>query len=750
MLIKTLTLTQFKGITGSRAFGPLNILVGPNRSGKTAHAQAIQLALTGAVDVGATLDAIQQLGGATGLGVQVQLDDGFGWSRELRRDNLVGSLSRGVKVFGREQLGLKEAQAAVVAHVGDFATILDVSVFLGLSADRRRDYVLDLCSRAMGVPIVATAVWNDIAIEFCREREGMLGIDALKDAGLSAAEIVRKLPPEVQVALGKIEVQIIPTLQGDLSMSIQAALVQAKEITSASRQAAIGASESVRTMTDRRQELQTVAESTEEMSARIEAHQKTKDGIVHSLGAITGIKASEEDLRTRIQQAGERESKWQMTVDALGTDPDSKIVESIREAEQKEQASREVVGSLVDVTQETVHAKQQEAIGSTRLADQARRLVVELKEFSSNAWRRVHSLAETVHDGWGGVLDDCPEWASLRDQVRGNAERQCPSNLPSGALLKVNDLSPEAERRLTELEAVQLQTDRDATNELAQLTKKLEATEHQGSFHRRAGELKLTLQQQSEERLTASEHVQTATKDRTDCERQLVELTVKAETGVGEAALQEQLGAVHAEILALGSRIDAKRAEVALVRELTVTIARATAERVLNDVSKKIESAIKILRERLMLELISPLLVRINHFLKTGEPGSRAYCELVNLRQRPIFELGLIQDGRSRVSLPAMSGGQSCVFCTALLFALMDLADPPLKIVIVEVDRADVKTFPAIIGAIEAMANRMVGGVQVFVLTHRLPQDISLEAWDVHVLGEPIKDDRVVHEIETT
>ena len=43
------------------------------------------------------------------------------------------------------------------------------------------------------------------------------------------------------------------------------------------------------------------------------------------------------------------------------------------------------------------------------------------------------------------------------------------------------------------------------------------------------------------------------------------------------------------------------------------------------------------------------------------------------------------------------------------------------------------------------MAHRMgPGGVQVFVLTHRLPNNISLKAWDVHVLGEEKREEPIL------
>jgi len=110
---------------------------------------------------------------------------------------------------------------------------------------------------------------------------------------------------------------------------------------------------------------------------------------------------------------------------------------------------------------------------------------------------------------------------------------------------------------------------------------------------------------------------------------------------------------------------------------------------------------------------VAPLLDQVNEFLAIAAPGRTAYCELVDAKGKPIFELGWKTED-VRVSLPALSGGEAAMFCAGLALALVKLADPPLKLLLLEAGPLDSGNLASLLRAIEATAN----DVQAVVATH--------------------------------
>ena len=139
-----------------------------------------------------------------------------------------------------------------------------------------------------------------------------------------------------------------------------------------------------------------------------------------------------------------------------------------------------------------------------------------------------------------------------------------------------------------------------------------------------------------------------------------------------------------------------------------------------------------------MVELIRPLLDRMNRFLEAAFPGHVAFCELVNDRGRPIFQLGWIFDGARRY-LPALSGGESGLFCAALGYALVVLADPPLKLLLIEASELDIGMFGRLCNGIEAVESELDS---VMVATHLgsavhlcEPTAVDSTPWNIHQLN---------------
>lgn len=198
--------------------------------------------------------------------------------------------------------------------------------------------------------------------------------------------------------------------------------------------------------------------------------------------------------------------------------------------------------------------------------------------------------------------------------------------------------------------------------------------------------------------------------------------------------LENQRKALSDQIATVDSDIDAKARYQALESELARAVAAAEAEGVRHETAKSIAGAIRSLRDGLMGELVKPLLSRMNHFLAVAAPGRVAYCELEQVKGetvKPVFEIGWIVDGTYRVPLPALSGGESALFGAALAYALVCIANPPLRLLLIEAAEVDANHMTRLLEALRAVADD-VGNI--FVATCDESFAVDLDGWNRIVL----------------
>jgi len=163
--------------------------------------------------------------------------------------------------------------------------------------------------------------------------------------------------------------------------------------------------------------------------------------------------------------------------------------------------------------------------------------------------------------------------------------------------------------------------------------------------------------------------------------------------------------------------------------------ASAESELVNYEISMMVADALRALRNKLMVILVQPLKTRMDKFLTAAGLSHRSYCRLENDKHKPIFELGWVVDDTHPRALPAMSGGESAIFCAALAYAIVELADPPLKLLLLEVAEVDQAHLGYLLDALVAVGET---GMQVIAATHLEPQT---EVAGVNVIlcgvGEP-------------
>ena len=746
MHIETLRLQNFKGLTTTLQCGKLNLLVGPNRAGKTAHGEAIQFAMRGHTNLGGTLEATQQLGGPTGCFVEATLDDGFAWARMIERKPRTGQLSSHVEIQGQEQLPPGRANAAVLEHVGDFAPMLDIGAFLNLSSDKRRDFVLSLCAQCDRVGHDPEAMWLDIVTEFCRQRLGVSDApvtpDMLAEADHKAlATIEKHIMAELVGDTGGPHLDGQPTRTRDLSASIAAGLDKAKEWANACKHTAQSASKAADVLAERRAEIQTIAETAEALRDRWSDLEARRDDLNLSIGRQEGSASSRKDIEHRLCDA--RTAHRNAGVVAVAVPSIAALNTQIAENEDNARTASARAEAFGVVTEDTLAEAHALWVNADRTAceqhdkcEAFQREIAQinyaLKDIDTSPWTTANQLIITIIEEFKHRRDlaAVEPWITLSALIATRARVDAVDGLTkSRAAAKERYESASAMAQRADGKRAELfhahGHQRDALEQITKHTR--DCAQAVDAINALSGERDRLTRRSTD----ADADVLAKLEACTQLEHALRDLDADTGAGVNIDSLRLTRNTTVQQMATVQTQIDAKLDESRMVGELSRCVARAESERTMHEVAKGVADAIRVLRDRLMAAMVQPLLERIDRFVQVSAQAERAYCTLVNDKGRPVFELGVVvDDGATKVALPAMSGGQQCIFCTALLFALVDMAQPPLKLLIIELDRADSDTFMRIGDAIDATWR---DDVQVFLLSHTYPKK-AWDGWAVHTL----------------
>jgi hypothetical protein len=323
---------EIKGGSGRVKVGPLTLLIGPNGSGKTRELVAARLAATGQSDLGKSLEKNIALFGPNGGGAGFKLTEGFEFVRRVRKDNYENKLKESIQIVGRDTKGVGDAETIVKEKIGDFAPMWGVGSFLEMSTDKRRAFILELCSRACpshgevdAKDLLAWAALEALKID---EKVGPAAINSeifrryeLVDDGPNIPRprtAVEKLAPENRKAFASEMVsrhlkeleyaafsqavsEILPSVQGDLAEGVAAAIDQCGELIKASDRDEKEARAAIRSNSDRMQEFNNIAGDLAEMQTLQGNHEVEEKAIIQKIGQAEGREGSETSTRARIE-----------------------------------------------------------------------------------------------------------------------------------------------------------------------------------------------------------------------------------------------------------------------------------------------------------------------------------------------------------------------------------------------------------------------------------------------------------------
>lgn len=881
--IESITFRDFKGVNGTTRVGALNLIVGGNGTGKTAHLLGPQFAVEGKTPLGGRLEDSYALGSVTGCGVGLRLSDGHEFERRLDVDARKRTLAMSISIAGKDNLKVKDAEALLKDRCGDFAPMWDIEAFLGLSIDRQRQFILALCSQAGDAAALADPAYLSArcAVEFLRADPncGGAALDSIahqKYAALCDNLTLEQMREVVAVAsetrlsktrrdAAKRAINAIhAAFTGGLADAILAGINRANELVKEHKSAETRARETARGLSAKVAELNAVAGDVAEMRATLERHRAEERSVIEQIGRAQGAESARQSLADRLAeldaaiQASQDAVRTIEAAGGVGGDAeaarallsslerrDAELNVAINEASANHAAakarSEAVNGDTVDRLRHDHANAQQAVIGleSLPVKDESESLTAEadalakselpgdlevrrlgtalanaegeevaaaqsLRKAQSlfaeadgaakraraagpNPWREAADLWQQI-DGWieagerpeqwsqlGGIItrnaDQSPDITALEraaDQYRADheaAKEQHRNALEArmkveGELRRARDIADqEREGRRVKVAALRDQASA-SKREYSDWSARL-----QSAIERRDSLCVSLAQAEEAVKSDVTESIETAwvairclTAEQIEVHEQIKKVSdgltkrtaiesanaaitkhqderekVKAELAAiwaGESLtdLTARRDAVQAAITEQQNVIEAKQQYESLRNAMQDAIREAEEAAVDHDVCGCMVDALKEMREAIMEQLVRPVVSRMQRFLDVAMPGRRAFCDLTNALNRDDFALGWKAADSVKIKLQTMSGGERVIFCAALGYALVTLADPPLKLLLIEAAEVDADNFRSLIDGCESIAGEMSN---VMVATCAIGAPDELPGWTV-------------------
>ncbi len=477
--IDTIKLTNFKNLDREIHLDTLNILTGHNGSGKTAVLSGLQFACEGNTKLGKQNDATALLAGPRGCSVGVTLDSGFSWSRRLKKTG--DGTQQTLAIGGESKLKKSEAEEQLHSAVGSFAPMWDASKeFFGMSPDKRRDYVVDLCGRATGGDgkIDAEKLLWKLTLEFCRQHED-IGPATVEQSREDYQQLSKYLSNNQLDQLNFFLETIKHDITGDPSEAIGAALARAVELTNNAEREAREARLAADELEARKREIGAVAGNIDTIKSQIKDLNDARDNLIDKASAMRERDKQIDDIDTRNAKLTCELDNLNDTLAEL-EELDSGISLSVAEAKEtnireKLAAAKGELNHLADIEQQ-LKAKQAEV---TELSAALSRMEQRVAECKSDTPEAVEQQAfenlESAKQAREQARKDAKEASAALEQLQ--AQRQSMTTDHCGMTEKVQGIA----RVISDLEIKLARHDNDPLtkieNALSELDQALKAGE---------------------------------------------------------------------------------------------------------------------------------------------------------------------------------------------------------------------------------------------------------------------------------
>ena len=197
-------------------------------------------------------------------------------------------------------------------------------------------------------------------------------------------------------------------------------------------------------------------------------------------------------------------------------------------------------------------------------------------------------------------------------------------------------------------------------------------------------------------------------------------------------SMRTELAVTRIDLETATDRVREKQAWIDLERNYAETLAAAEAKGTAYVIGGMAVSALKKVREHLMVELTRPVTALMTEFLERYEPNLAAFITLSKSGGKggAVFRLGWIRNGR-RISVRTISGGEKVVLTAALAYAVTRLKSPPLKLMLVDACAASTDILARLGPALEWAAEEFDN---IVLAVHPTVDRSVLDGWLVHEL----------------
>jgi exonuclease SbcC len=743
-------LDNFKGQNGEVPLDRLNVLVGANGTGKSARLQAIRWAIEGTSDLGQAPRAALPYAGANGMLAGLSLDNGLAFMRTLvieHHRNKPPTVKCCVDCTGADTT-TTAAETHVRKTVGDFAPMFDLGVFLDKSIEKRTQAVVALCAGA--VTSDGESVANRIILEWFKIKLGAGTVAEMTEQPGPAplSNLVKKLSEDECAALDRC--QTLMQVTGSAVHVIEGATEEIKKLIAESKRAKDEARQASNELSARHRALQVPAGTADELRAKRDGLAKRQDDLSRQIGLQLGRATAHASLVRQKEQATARvDSLRDQRVHAddyaetLRTEADAQRLEDEAidiDARIPEEADVSALQEAAQAAVKTLGRAEADYSNADRAHESAQLYHYaagsDLEKARKSPWVQLDELVYALRDDLG-VSGTSRVWIEIHEIVHDNLEN----------LEELDDKWCTAKQAEENAHTVQLSTRRvfeDARAAREKADAELEkgrANNHarnqqmlqRNDLMHEAAVVRNMLTQHAENVDRINGDLATAENTRLALERQINDLTDDA--GVPVEQLKQQRDGLAEAILQVDASLEAMSTAKGVAQQLAECLAKKGRETVTYDVAKGVAEAIKVVREEYMAELVAPLVDKLNAVLGRLGGARTAHCKLLDLRGQPAFDLGW-SDGKTEVSLDAMSGGEQVLFSVCLLYALVMLADPPLKLLMIEAGELDGDRLDDLLCAIHTLTDGPVGAIgNVLVATCRPPR--RAPGWNVIELPRP-------------
>jgi len=715
--LKKLTLDGFKGIHAEDELKELVYLTGPNGSGKTARMDAIRLALRGGIG-GRNLESVAAYFGPRGGSITLEDDEGNWIKRGIAVDADKGSLSEILEVSGVEGSGHREHQAAALDLWKAADVTLDLGAFLNLSADRRREFILDLCGGNNAVP--TANLLSALEAEFCKELAG---------PG-ATAEILTRLAdlPENLKAIGETYVArngIRDTIKAHL-LGAEIELVAAlQKLTETAKNGRLSAASDAKESRAAARELAAGIEDIGDHEAKLASLIESVEAAREKVSVLREMKAKHDEAEKAHLRAVDRERKALDELDQART-----ALERI----EREQAALSEMPDAPERESNAESLKDELAELDILIADREKRL--RATERQTEAVKTLEIALERSKDAVESAVKSKPaRLAALMREIPDDAHPHIPA-----VRELVQDVTDKAEADIRE-RTDQLNADCDklyvAKQALADLPD-LAAIEKETAALR-------------QERLSKAKALDQSRADAFEAER------IKAKAGQSKAkaevaleSAKQALASAREEKATTGARLamasvsdpelseartelsdlERQKAEAekyaGAIRELSAAKERATGLGVAHDAWKMVEAAIKTVRERMIGETTEPLLHDVDQFLAAVGRPERVCLQLEASTGRPVFNLGWAREDGHVTDLSVLSGGEAVIMCAALSVAVT-MRLQGRRVLMVEAGECDRDNLESLLYGLESVNLDAIGNMI-------LASPVKIDASEIHTL----------------